>query len=313
MKEILVVTYLNNYQKIFIFYYILKYGRYEMASNILIAIKNLVENPITALTAHYSGRNRVNGVGNALEVYIKDLFANTLLYEDEYSRLNVYNEVFSYTGNQNNPPDIILKNGDAIEVKKVQGNASVLALNSSYPKNKLYSDSTMITNVCRACEKWDVKDIIYIVGNTSDTHLKELWVVYGDCYAADKSIYERIKNTIVDGLHSISCIELAETNELGKIKRVDPLGITDLRVRGMWSIFHPKKVFDYLPKQNKSSDFKFYCVMKTEKFDQFPEEDKKSLLALKDNENFFIHDIQIRNPNNPVQLIPVKFMEFYYE
>lgn len=283
-----------------------------MTSNILIAIKNLVENPVIALTAHYSGRNRVNGVGNALEVYIKDLFANTLMYEDEYSRLNVYNEVFSYTGNQNNPPDIILKNGDAIEVKKVQGNVSALALNSSYPKDKLYADSTMITNECRTCENWDIKDIIYIVGNTTDTHLKELWFVYGDCYAADKGIYERIKNTIVDGLHSIPCIELAETNELGKIKKVDPLGITDLRVRGMWSIFHPKKVFDYLPKQNSDSGFKFYCVMKKDKFEKFPNEDKNNLLALKDAKSFFIHDIQIRNPNNPAQLIPVKFMEFYH-
>ena len=283
-----------------------------MSSNILIAIKNLVENPVIALTAHYSGRNRVNGVGNALEVYIKDLFANTLMYEDEYSRLNVYNEVFSYTGNQNNPPDIILKNGDAIEVKKVQGNASALALNSSYPKDKLYADSTMITNECRTCENWDIKDIIYIVGNTTDTHLKELWFVYGDCYAADKGIYERIKNTIVDGLHSIPCIELAETNELGKIKKVDPLGITDLRVRGMWSIFNPKKVFDYLPKQNSDSGFKFYCVMKKDKFKKFSNEDKNNLLALKDDKSFFIHDIQIRNPNNPAQLIPVKFMEFYH-
>ena len=230
----------------------------------------------------------------------------------EYSRLNVYNEVFSYTGNQNNPPDIIIKNGDAIEVKKVQGNASALVLNSSYPKDKLYADSTMITNECRTCENWDVKDIIYIAGNTTDINLKELWFVYGDCYAADKNIYERIKNTIVDDLHSIPCIELADTNELGKIKKVDPLGITDLRVRGMWSIFHPKKVFDYLPKQSIASDFKFYCVMKADKFEQFSAEDKNNLLALKDNKSFFIHDIQIRNPNNPAQLIPVKFMEFYH-
>lgn len=284
---------------------------FVMTSNILIAIKNLVQNPIMDLTAHYSGRNRINGVGNALEIYIKDLFANTLLCEDEYSKLNIYNDVFSYTGNQNNPPDIILKNGDAIEVKKVQGKASSLALNSSYPKDKLYANSTMITSICRNCEQWNVKDIIYIVGNTKDTHLKELWFVYGDCYAADKEIYERIKNTIITGLHSIPNIELAETNELGKIKKVDPLGITDLRIRGMWSIFHPKKVFDYIPKQNISSDFKFYCIIKTEKFEQFPEEDKRSLYNLVNN-RFFIHDIQIRNPNNPAQLIPVKFMEFYY-
>ena len=65
-----------------------------MTSNILVAIKNLIENPITALTAHYSGRNRVNGIGNALEVYIKDLFANTLLFPDEYSRLMYIKKFF---------------------------------------------------------------------------------------------------------------------------------------------------------------------------------------------------------------------------
>ena len=282
-----------------------------MNSNVLIAIKNLVENPIFSIVSHYSGRNRVNGVGDALEKYVKDLFAGTLFCNDEYLKMQQYQEVFLFTGNQNNPPDIILKNGDAIEVKKVQGNANALALNSSYPKDKLYADSTMITSNCRNCEQWNVKDIIYIVGNTTDTHLKELWFVYGDCYAADKEIYERIKDTIINGLHSIPNIELAETNELGKIKKVDPLGITDLRVRGMWSIFHPKKVFDYIPKQSILSDFKFYCVMKTEKFEQFSQEDKDSLYNLV-NDKFFIHDIQIRNPNNPAQLIPVKFMEFYY-
>lgn len=282
-----------------------------MNSNVLIAIKNLVENPIFSIVSHYSGRNRVNGVGDALEKFVKDLFAGTLFCNDEYLKMQQYQEVFSYTGNQNNPPDIILKNGDAIEVKKVQGNTNALALNSSYPKDKLYADSTMITSNCRNCEQWNVKDIIYIVGNTTDTYLKELWFVYGDCYAADKEIYERIKATIINGLHSIPNIELAETNELGKVKKVDPLGITDLRVRGMWSIFHPKKVFDYIPKQSILSNFKFYCVMKTEKFEQFLQEDKDSLYNLVDDK-FFIHDIQIRNPNNPAQLIPVKFMEFYY-
>ncbi len=283
-----------------------------MSSNVLVAIKNLVTNPIISIKSHYAGRNRVNGVGDALEKYIKDLFANTMFCDNEYEKISIYNNVFSYTGNQNNPPDIILKNGDAIEVKKVQGSAASLALNSSYPKDKLYSDSTMITTKCKNCENWDSKDLLYVVGNTDDTSLKELWFVYGDCYAADKEIYERIKNTIVEGLHSITDIELAETNELGKVKKVDPLGITDLRVRGMWSIFHPKKVFDYLPIQNINSKFKFFCIIKEEKFETFSDEDKQNLLKLADNKRFFVNNLQIRNPNNPAELIAVKFMEFYY-
>lgn len=284
-----------------------------MNTNILIAIKNLIQNPIIYIANHYSGRNRINNVGTALEDYIKDLFANTLTTDDEYSKLKKYNQVFSYTGNQNNPPDIILKNGDAIEVKKIQGNHTALALNSSYPKDKLYADSPMITASCKNCEHWDIKDILYAVGSTTDTTLQELWFVYGDCYAANKEVYEKIKNTIIDGVHSIPTIELAETNELGKIKKVDPLGITDLRIRGMWSIFHPERVFNYIPKQNISSAFKFYCIMKKDKFEQFPNTDKNALYALTAKTNFFITDIQIKDPNNPVQLIPALFMEFYYD
>lgn len=283
-----------------------------MTSNILIAIKNLIKNPIIKLTAHYSGRNHVNGVGNALEVYIKDLFANTLLCENEYSKLDAYSQTFSYIGNQNNPPDIILKNGDAIEVKKNQSNTNDLQLNSSFPKNKLCVDSTMLTAKCKNCEQWDIKDIIYVIGNTSDAELKELWFVYGDCYAASCDIYEKTKKKIIDSINSITDIELTKTNELGKVKRVDPLGITDLRIRAMWSICHPGKVFDYIPKQNVSSNFKFYCVMKTEKFEQFSEKDQNNLYSLVDNKKFFIHDIKIKNPDNPVDLIEAKFMEFYY-
>src|SRR5574344_1158769 len=279
--------------------------------NILTAIKNLIDNPIIELTSHYSGRNRANGVGDALEKFTKDLFANTLLETDEYQKTLKYNEVFSYQGNQNNPPDIILKDGDSIEVKKVQGNANALALNSSYPKSKLYSSSTMITEACKNCEQWSEKDIIYIVGNTDDSKLKSLWFVYGDCYAANKSTYERVKNTIIDGLHSIPNIELAPTNELGKIKKVDPLGITDLRVRGMWSIFHPVKVFDYLPKMNLNNNFKFYCVMREEKFNSFSEIDKNAILLIQDK-NFKISDLKIKNPDNPAELMNIKFIEFYY-
>lgn len=284
-----------------------------MTSNILIAIKNLVDNHIFELISHYSGRNRANGVGDALEKYVKDLFANTLFCNDENEKNQMYSEIFSYLGNQNNPPDMMLRGGDAIEVKKVQGNSSALALNSSYPKDKLCVNSKMITTDCRNCEDWSTKDLLYVVGHTDDKNLKELWFVYGDCYAANKDIYERIKNTVISGLHSISDIELAKTNELGKIKKVDPLGITDLRVRGMWSIFHPNKVFNYLTKQNIQAKFRFYCVIKTEKFNSFSDTDKENIYNLVDNKKFFIQDARIKNPNNPATLMDVKFMEFYYE
>lgn len=284
-----------------------------MTANILTAIKTLAENPLIQIKSYYSGRNRANNIGGALEEYIKDLFANTINLDDSYVKNQKYSEVFSYLGNQNNPPDFILCGGDSIEVKKIQGNANSLALNSSYPKAKLYFNSSMITEACRNCETWDVKDIIYAIGNTDDNNIKSLWFVYGNCYAADNEIYKKIKNTISKGLEELPNIELVNTNELGKIKRVDPLGITDLRIRGMWHIAHPQKVYDYIPKKSVESEFKFYCIMKKEKFDAFPMADKNALIELSNaNSKFYISEVQIKNPNNPANLIDAIFMEFYY-
>ena len=59
----------------------------------------------------------------------------------------------------------MLKNGGvAIEVKKIESPNSALALNSSYPKAKLYSDCEMINRACRFCEPWEVRDMLYVVG-----------------------------------------------------------------------------------------------------------------------------------------------------
>lgn len=93
------------------------------------------------LVSHYRASNRANRVGDALEFYIKDLFCNSLNENDLEKKNEIYGKYFSYIENQNNPPDIIVKQGDAIEVKKIESLRSGIALNSSYPKDKLFSDS----------------------------------------------------------------------------------------------------------------------------------------------------------------------------
>lgn len=87
-------------------------------SNILQAILNISKNPATKLKASYSGRNAINNIRTALEKYIQDAFANTINENNEATKNEIFSNVFSYLGNQNNPPDMMLKNGDAIEVKK---------------------------------------------------------------------------------------------------------------------------------------------------------------------------------------------------
>lgn len=193
-----------------------------MGTNLLKALKNIVKNPNNDLVVQYRSLNRMNSMGEALEFYIKDIFCDTLSESDLSKKEMSYSKYFSYLGNQNNPPDIIIKSGDAIEVKKHLGSRTtgILALNSSYPKDFLYSDSPMITTACKKCEEWSKKDIVYVVGSIVENKIKSLWFVYGNCYAASREVYEKIKNTITQGVNALPDIEFGETNELGRVNKV---------------------------------------------------------------------------------------------
>lgn len=279
--------------------------------NLIDAIYCLVTDFSGSLNRETHGLNRANQMGVALEEWVKDLFANTLHTANEQERLVQLSNTFSYLGNQNNPPDMILKNGDAIEVKKVMGKDATLALNSSYPKAKLLAESPLITQQCKMCEpNWVEKDIIYVVGVVpKNESLQSLCMVYGVDYAAHHEIYERIKNTITAGIGTISDVEFAPTNELAKVKKVDPLGITDLRVRGMWSIASPFKVFDYVYQRDGEKSFNFMCLINLDKYQSFDNTGKIERLVGQIGD-FQINDVLIKNPNNPAQLKAAKLITF---
>ena len=276
-------------------------------TNILEAIVNIANNPVVAIRNHYTGRNRANNVGEALEMFVKDAFANTIQEQDEQVKNTRFSQVFSWLGNQNHPPDIMIREGDAIEVKKTQSANSDLALNSSYPKSNIQSNSNMITQECRACENWTEKDLIYCVGHTTDDSIKSLWMVYGNIYAAKHETYQVIKQKITDGINEIPNVELAETNELGRVNRVDPLGITNLRIRGMWQIQNPRRVFNYL--HTTGDTFELVAVIPSNKYNSFPIDSKNRIENL-NNPNLSIADVQVKDPNNPANLIDAKLIIF---
>jgi len=278
-------------------------------ANILNAIVNIVNNYQQDIVANSSGNNRANNMGDGLEEYIANVFAGTYDLTSDKIKLEKFNETYSYKGNRNNPPDLILKNSDAIEIKKLESKNSAIALNSSYPKSKLYKDSTMITKACKECEKWDVKDMLYAIGQVRNNHLKSLWLVYGDCFCAEKEIYERIKDTISSGISNIDNVEFTKTKELGKVKKVDPLGITDLRIRGMWHVDNPNKVFSYIYEYDDNKKFQLIALIAREKYKKFPLRDREALENIKDEE-ISLEDVKIKNPNNPVQFIDAKLILF---
>ena len=277
-------------------------------SNIIDAIINIVKNPILELQVFYKAKNRANSMGDALEEYIKDLFASSINLS-EVDRNIAISKTFSYLGNQNNPPDSMLRGGDAIEVKKIESPDSGLALNSSYPKAKLFANSPMITVDCKRAEVWQVKDFIYAVGVVKNSSIKSLCFVYGDDYAANADIYDRIRLTIKDGLLTSPAVEFADTKELGRVNRVDPLGITYLRIRGMWGIDNPFTVFRYVYTRNHSNKFNFMAIINEEKYNSFDNKNELEQLNALD-QNLSITNIQIKNPNNPAQLKNAKLITF---
>ncbi len=281
-----------------------------METNILKAVNYISKIKSFKLKEIYSGQNRVNNVGTALEYFVRDIFCTSIETVGLHAKDKKHSEYLSYLGNQNNPPDFIIKNGDAVEVKKIGGLIGGIALNSSYPKSKLHSDDIRILQSCRDCDggNWAKKDIIYAVGSMSGPNIKTLWFVYGDCYAADREVYERTFKIVSKKVNEIDHLEFApETNEIAGIRRVDPLGITYLRVRGMWGIDTPHKVFGSMTDFSNKADFSVFVLMLAEKYKSMPKKDRDEIES---NKSIKIESVEIKSPNNPAEFLKAKLLSF---
>ncbi|MBS3141414.1 NgoPII family restriction endonuclease [Candidatus Woesearchaeota archaeon] len=260
-----------------------------MSNNILRAILNIASYRNNDLKSYASkSLNRINAVGEQLEFYIKDAIASSFKSLQE-KKEEEYSKVFSWLGNQNHPPDIIIKNGDAFEIKKIESLKSALALNSSSPKNKLLATDIRITADCKKCDggNWNEKELFYVIGNTYE------------------KVHEPIKEEVDSVLDSLG-LEKGETVELGKVKRVDPLGITELRIRGMWSIENPINVFKDLCKLEENK-FHLFAILRKERYFSYPKEDINEIEL---NKDISIKDVKIKDPNNPVKLVEAKLITF---
>ncbi len=282
-----------------------------MDHNILNAIQNIISfgsNDLNGYASTYL--NRINAVGEQLEFYIKDALAASFKLP-QAKKQAAYSQVFSYLGNQNNPPDMIIKNSDAFEIKKIESFTAALALNSSPPKNKLLAEDIRITADCRKCDggNWKEKDLFYTIGNTKKGIINYLFFVQGSCYAAEYKVYEKVHQPIkkeIDLVLDSLRLEKGETVELGKVRRVDPLGITELRIRGMWSIENPLNVFDDLCKLGENK-FHLFAILKKEKYLSYSKDDIKEIES---NKDILIENVKIKDPNNPAKLLEAKLITF---
>lgn len=280
-----------------------------MSNNVLTAIKAIVNNRMNLQEVQDGVQNRANQMGDALEDFIKKAFANCL-GADQRTINREESLTFSYLGNSNNPPDAMLRGGDAIEIKKLKtiGTAQ-LQLNSSYPKNKLHADNPKICAPCRDCENWDEKDMLYVVGQVNGTELHNIFFVYGNLYSDAPDVYEHVENVIKEGIKSIDGVELAKTDELGRVNKVDHLGISDLRIRGMWLIRTPFRLFSYLTEEIRNYTFKLVALIPIDKYLSFPNRAEFEYFCQENKVT--IANEEIPDPQNPANLLKVKLITYY--
>lgn len=282
-------------------------------SNILEAIYNISQLKDLNVKSITFGSNRANNMGEGLESFVKDAFANVFDEEDENKRNLQYDKIYSFQGSKRNPPDLMLKGGPAIEVKKVESLTSELQLNSSHPKAKLDSTSEFITKTCRDSEKWTQKDFIYVVGHApkGTKKLSSLWFVYGGVYAASENTYTSLKTEIGGAIEGINTIDFSETKELGRVNQVDPLKITNLRIRGMWLLQQPYSVFKYIHNYEEGKKFQCFAIIPTAKYENLPMDSIKKLSSIPNN--LLIEDVKVKDPNNPAKLIDCKLIKYVIE
>lgn len=275
--------------------------------DILTAITAIVGNSLDLSKSTPGGiQNRVNQMGEALEEYVKNAFANCI-GKDQRTINSLRSSTFSYLGNNTNPPDAMLKGSDAIEIKKVESAKNTLQFNSSYPKNKLSLGNPKISVKCKNCEEWDTKDMIYVVGHVEKSILHNIFFVYGDVYCDAHSVYENVENTIKECVQSLDVIESSETKELGRVNKVDHLGISSLRVRGMWVITSPFKQFEYLYEDKAKEDcysFRLIAIIPEDQYDTF--ESKTDFETFCKSHDVVVNDEDIPNPQNPAEMIKCK-------
>lgn len=285
-----------------------------MSNNVLSAILNIGSfrnNDLRKYSSTYL--NRINAVGEQLEFYIKDAISGTFKKKQE-KKEESYMGIFSYLGNQNNPPDMIIKKGDAFEIKKIESPKSHIALNSSPPKDVLRSADKRVTNACRGCEErpWKEKDLFYVIGHVKDKSIKYLFFIQGTCYAASHEVYDRLHQPLkeeIDAVLKSRGVEKVDTVELGKVKVVDPLGITDLRIRGMWHIQNPFVLYSSLINFNLAKRFSLFALMDEKKYKSFPSSD---IRKIQNTNGISIKGIKIRDPNNPAKPLNAKLILFSF-
>ncbi|MGD2066623.1 MAG: NgoPII family restriction endonuclease [Candidatus Bathyarchaeota archaeon] len=281
-----------------------------MSPNILTAIKNISDfktNNMREYFGDYAG-SQIKTVRQQMEYYVKDAITGSFKSVKDRKPTDRYNGIFSYIGNKNKPPDMIIQGGDAIVIKTVKTYKGSFTINNSPPKDRLMWNDPWVIKNCRRIDggQWNSKDLFYVFSWIEKKRMKYLNFIQGSCFIPEQNVYNKkihdLKKNIYNYLKSEG-LEANRTIGLGKVNNMDPLGITNLRIKAVWRIKNPLKIFSDTFIYDKKQEFTSISLMLKNKFDSFP---KKDINAIEKNKQIEIEDVKIMNPNNPQRKIDAK-------
>lgn len=286
-------------------------------TNTLFAYKNILDHNSTKLAPIFSRKgNSSNKQGDSFEVFIKDMYCKTAMqypyFEDKKKE---YKNYLSWLGDSRHFPDMIIRGGEGVEVKKLSSFGN-LSLNSSFPKDYIYPNTQNLAAKIRS-DTWIKKNIVYAtcnVPNKNNTQNKcsTVWLAFGNTFVADEQVYLKMINGIKSGAKSANKqARFVKSQELARIRDVDLRKHTNLRVRGMWELINPEIIFaKYLNKTNliiPAGATKINMIVLDSDFQKMEQPDFSSLI----NQNrLVITTIDIPDPNKN-NMLTAKLFEGY--
>jgi hypothetical protein len=250
-------------------------------------------------------RGKLVEQGKPFEIFAKNVFAGSLGTLPSHFE-DAWNKTFSWQGSENAPPDLMLRKGDAVEVKVSSGTGQI-QLNSSSPKRTLKANDPLIETGCRDCETWVEKNLVYFIGKVKTEYVEALWLIDGYCIAGEETTYK----TPIDALsNAIIGLGGVESNEIGRLNKVDPLGVTSLRIRAMWQLEHPAVVFRDQFKAPLDGSFVLNVLVAAEKWDACPKELTNEVATCVSNGGY-VTRISLQDPDgssNPLEAVQVSWV-----
>lgn len=237
----------------------------------------------------------VSRAGEGLELWVKHFLAGTIGFVDDSSIQAIWDNKFSFHGGTNNPPDVMLRNSIAAEVKKTEGKGGTLQLNSSWPIRTLHCDDLHIAKKCRDAEAWAEKPFLLFVGRIDPTanNISALWIIDGRCLSDNEEVYQSL---VSQARSAMLLLGSRDTKEIGQFAKLDTRGRTLLRVRPMFSLDHPATIFSTFFHHQTTEQFALDVLIPELAYDSFTAEDRRKLENA--DQGIVIKRLDIPDPTN---------------